>query len=144
MDEGFGTFDHTGDLGLEVRAATPERLFELAAVGLMAQLAEPRPGSGAGASLQAAVGIAAGDPAALLVDWLNAALLEAELRHAFWTGAALERLDLAPAALRARLTGAPRDRARFTFLREVKAVSHHAAELSLAPGACRCRVVLDI
>ena len=40
MREGFQTFDHTGDLGLEVWAETPERLFELAAEAVLAQVAE--------------------------------------------------------------------------------------------------------
>src|SRR5207249_788720 len=41
MKEGFGTFDHTGDLGLEVWAESPERLYALAAEAVMAQIARP-------------------------------------------------------------------------------------------------------
>ena len=40
--EGYRTFDHTGDLGLEVWAPTRERLYGLAAEALMAQVAETR------------------------------------------------------------------------------------------------------
>lgn len=140
MDEGFKTFDHTGDLGLEAWAPSPARLFELAALGLMAQIAEPR-GAHAPGTRRADVSLAAPDVEALLVDWLNAVLLESELKDAVWTAA---EVSLEGATLRARLDGAERARDRFTFLREVKAVSHHALELSLSPGACRCRVVLDI
>jgi SHS2 domain-containing protein len=141
VDEGFGTFDHTGDLGLEVRARTLERLFELAALGLMAQIAEPRvkePGS----AVEAAVEVASEDRESLLVDWLNAVLLESELRQAIWTLVEIAGVD--DRSIRARLLGVPRDRARLTFLREVKAVSHHAAEVRSSPGGLVARVVLDI
>ena len=38
MSEGYRTFEHTGDLGLEVWADDPERLYALAAMALHAQL----------------------------------------------------------------------------------------------------------
>ena len=40
MGEGFRPFEHTGDLGLEVWAGSPERLHALAPVALHAQIAE--------------------------------------------------------------------------------------------------------
>jgi SHS2 domain-containing protein len=46
MSEGFRTFDHTGDLGLEVWAESRERLFELSAEALMAQIVEVGPAPG--------------------------------------------------------------------------------------------------
>lgn len=151
MDEGFRTFDHTGDLGLEVWAATPERLFALAALAVLAQVAEVR-GSGSGAADLPGAGPApdvevrftrsgtdAGD---LLVDLCNTALLEAEVRDAIWTDA---RVDfVAPGRLDAAFSGPRRDPLRQVFLREIKAVSHHDLELDLTPGHCRCRLVLDV
>ncbi|MBI5710602.1 MAG: archease [Candidatus Eisenbacteria bacterium] len=139
MDEGFRTFDHTGDLGLEVWAATPERLYGLAAEALLAQVVETQGGE---ADETVRVSLAGEDPADLLVHWLNTALLEAELRRAVWTRAAVHRLS--SVGLEATLTGPRRDPAGQTFLREVKAVSHHGLTLDLAGRPCRCRLVLDI
>jgi SHS2 domain-containing protein len=141
MTEGFQTFDHTGDLGLEVRAATPDRLFALAAEALLAQVARPR-APGAAPEVEAEVALAGDDDRDLFVHWLNTALLEAELRHAVWTR--VEVLERTATSLRARLAGPRLDRARMETLREVKAVSHHFLELDLTPGACRCRLVLDL
>ncbi len=138
-DEGFRTFDHTGDLGLEVWARTPERLHGLAAEALGTLLVDAR---GEPPTRQRALALEGDDPADLLVHWLNSVLLESELANAVWTRAEVTRLT--PAALEATLRGVPRDPARQVFLREVKAVSHHGLELRLDPGACRCRLILDV
>lgn len=138
-DEGHGTFDHTGDLGLVVWAPTPERLFARAVLAVLAQVAETR---GHESEVTAGVSCEAPDPGDLLVDLCNAALLEAEVRHAIWTDA---RVTLEGGSrLRAELSGPRRDPRRQTFLREIKAVSHHALDLDLTPGRCRCRLVLDV
>ena len=138
MSEGWRTFDHTGDLGLEVWAASPERLYALAAVALSAQMVEAPP---AAATLEVTLALAGTDAADLLVHWLNSSLAEAEVRGAAWTAA---EVALSAGALTGTLAGVPRDRARQVFLREVKAVSHHALELDLTPGRCRCRLILDL
>ena len=140
MGEGYRAFEHTGDLGLEVWAATPERLHALAAIALQAQIIAAPPGQPA--EVERAIAIEGEDAAELLVHWLNTTLLEAELAQAVWTAATVR--SLSPRSLAAALSGPRRDRARQTFLREVKAVSHHALELDLTPGRCRCRVILDI
>ena len=141
MSEGFRTFDHTGDLGLEVWAETPQRLYGLAAQALLAQVVEV--GAGAG-FLEETVELQldGADAADLLVHWLNTALLEAELRRAVWTRADVRALS--ERAITGTLTGPRRDPRRQVFLREVKAVSHHFLALVLVPGRCQCRVVLDI
>lgn len=145
MGEGFRTFEHTGDLGLEVWAAGPERLFALAAVALQAQvieaadIAQASPG---GAAIERRFALDGQDASDLLVHWLNTSLLEAELARAVWTRAEVRALT--PRRLEGSLAGPPRDRARQVFLREIKAVSHHALELDLTPGSCRCRLILDI
>jgi SHS2 domain-containing protein len=142
MDAGFRTFDHTGDLGLEAWAPDAERLYAIAAVGLLAQVVEV-PAGAEGADLVAVtLDLVGEDPADLLVHWLNTALLEAELRRATWTRSTVARIG--PTRLHGTLEGPRRDSTRHVFLREVKAVSHHGATLSLEPGACRCTLVLDI
>jgi SHS2 domain-containing protein len=139
MEEGHRTFDHTGDLGLEVWAPNAERLHALAAEVLMALVADVR---GAAPELQREVRITGEDPADLLVHWLNTVLLESGLEKAVWTRAEVHVLT--PTTLEATLRGSRFDPARQTFLREVKAVSHHALLLELSEPACHCRLVLDL
>ena len=138
MDEGSRTFDHTGDLGLEVWAGSPERLFARAALAVLAQVAEARDQE---PEVEVRFTRDALDPEDLMVDLCNTALLEAEVRNAIWTEA---RIVLAGSTLEATLAGPRRDPRRQVFLREIKAVSHHGLELDLTPGRCRCRMVLDV
>ncbi len=142
MDGRWETFDHTADLGLSVEAPTPEALYALAARAVLAQVAEVAEPDAAPEEERAEVRIEGEDAADLLVEWLNRALLEAELASAVWTRVTIDRLG--PRTLAARLAGPRRDRARMVFLREVKAVSHHGLELDLTPGRCRCRFVIDL
>jgi len=145
MDEGFRTFEHTGDLGLEVWAGSPERLYALAVVALQAQIAEIPEGAAIGPGAREVkhqLVLEGADAAELLVHWLNTSLLEAEIAQAVWTAADVHTLT--PRRIEGALAGPRRDRARQVFLREVKAVSHHALELDLVPGRCRCRLILDI
>jgi SHS2 domain-containing protein len=139
VDEGHRTFEHTADLGLEVWAPTPERLFARAAEALLAQVAECGPGP---AEVRVPAEARGGDEADLLVEWLNRALLAADVERAVWTEVRVEVLE--PGRIRGTLAGPRRDRSRQTFLREIKAVSHHGLELDLTPGACRVRMVLDL
>ena len=139
MDEGYRTLDHTGDLGLEVWAPSATRLYALAAEALMALVADAR---GAVSEVEQVVRITGDDPADLLVHWLNTVLLESDLATAVWTRAEVSALT--PTALEATLRGSRFDPLSQTFLREVKAVSHHALELELNEPACRCQLVLDL
>ena len=139
MEEGFRTFDHTGDLGLEVWAPSPERLFARAALAVLAQVAEARDHE---PDVRVRFARDATDPGDLLVDLCNTALLEAEVRRAVWTDATVTLVP--PHGLEAVLAGPRRDPRRQVFLREIKAVSHHDLELDLTPGRCRCRLVLDV
>ena len=141
MKEGFGTFDHTGDLGLEVWAESPERLYALAAEAVMAQIARPIE-TGATEVETGRLELEGQDPGDLLVHWLNTALLEAELARVVWTSARVERWS--PTGMVASLQGVRLDPRRQEFLREIKAVSHHFLELDLEPPTCRCRLILDL
>jgi SHS2 domain-containing protein len=92
--------------------------------------------------VEARVAVEGTDAADLLVHWLNTALLEAELRRALWTE--VEVTAWSETSLAATLRGPKLDPRRQAFLREIKAVSHHGAELQLARSPCRCRLVLDV
>ncbi len=139
MAEGYRTFEHTGDLGLEVWAPSPARLYGLAAEALMAQIVDV---CGAQPELELPLSLTGDDPSDLLVHWLNTVLLESDLARAAWIRADVR--ELTPTSLEATLSGVRRDASRHIFLREVKAVSHHALSLELTGPVCRCRLVLDI
>ena len=139
MAAGWSTFDHTGDLGLEVWADTPEDLYGAAAVALSAQIARASDGE---AEVRKELALEGDDPAELLVHWLNTALLEGEIHRAVWTEAIVSHLE--PTGLEAILIGQRLDPARQEFLREIKAVSHHHLSLDLASRPCRCRLILDL
>ncbi len=139
VDEGFRTFEHTGDLGLEVWAPDGPRLFALAAEALMAQIVDARD---APPDLELPVTLAGDDPGDLFVHWLNTALLESELARAVWTQAEVHVLT--GTSLEATLRGPRRDPRRQVFLREVKAVSQHELTLELGGPVCRCRFIVDV
>jgi SHS2 domain-containing protein len=126
-----------------VWAETPGRLFARAVLAVLAQVAETR---GHADEVQVLVECRSDDAGDLLVDLCNTALLEAEVRQAIWTDAQVTWNGVDH--LTARLSGPRRDPRRQTFLREIKAVSHHALELDLTPTGpqrrCRCRLVLDV
>ncbi len=73
----WSTLDHTGDLGLEVWADSPEELFESAVVALSSQIACASRGE---SEVRCQLALTGDDPADLLVHWLNSALLEGETR----------------------------------------------------------------
>lgn len=139
MGADWRTFDHTGDLGLEVWADSPAGLFEAAAVALSAQIARSPESS---VEVRHALELEGDDEADLLVHWLNTSLLEAEIRRAVWTEARVS--ELTPTRLTATLAGPRRDPSRQEFLREIKAVSHHHLALDLSSRPCRCRLILDL
>jgi len=139
MDEGSRTFDHTGDIGLEVWAPDAARLYALAAEAMMALVVDAH---GAAPVLERRVRLTGDDAADLFVHWLNTVLLESDLARAVWTRVRVERW--APTGLVATLGGVALDPARQTFLREIKAVSQHELTLELDGPVCRCRFVLDV
>ena len=148
MGEGFRTFDHTGDLGLEVWADSRERLFALSAEALLAQVAVVPAERGASRDdpsrrrERVELTLDGDDSDDLFVHWLNTALLEADRRRAIWTSARVTGLE--PRGLSAVLEGPRLDPAFHTLLREVKAVSHHYLELGLEPPRLTARMVLDL
>jgi SHS2 domain-containing protein len=139
MGEGYRPFDHTGDLGLEIWADTPERLYALAAEAVLAQVAEALPGP---TEVHRTLELEGDDPGELLIHWLNTALLEAERQRVVWIRASVRALDAWH--LSAALEGQRLDPRRQVMLREVKAVSHHELVLDLERRPCTCRLVLDL
>lgn len=129
----------TADTGLLAWGASPEELFENAALGLGALMADPR---GVRALERRAVEARGFDAGALLVAWLN------EWVYLFDTEAFLLREARVTAIEKGLVRGEGRgeryDPSRHRLRDAVKAVTYHRLEIREAGGRLRARLVVDL
>lgn len=140
--EGVRELDHTADIGFEVEAASLDRLFRLAAGGLVSALgvaadpgARPR-----GDRLE----LERGDLERLLVAWLRELLHRAMAEHRVpeVESIRVERGDgTTPSSLAARLAWAPWAEGP---VREIKGVTYHGLRVRERGDGWHARVVLDV
>ena len=141
----FRTFDHTADIGLEVRGESLEDLLATAARGVFSIMMDDGPREvAAEADVAAAPDPSLGDDAAeLLVCWLQ------ELLYRFET----ERLvplefdfaEAGPARVRARVGFGRFDPERHAARLEVKAVTYHELAVREEEGGMwSARFILDV
>jgi SHS2 domain-containing protein len=158
---GFELLEHTADVGIRARGATLEEVFEQATLGLAEVLGALRPGptaTGAGPAVgrrprprperprpgpgePVAVEVAAGDPGALLVDWLNEVLWLREVEQAAVAGVRVGRVGdgVAAGSVSFSSDGPPPDG---TF---VKAATYHQLRVEPDPGGgWLAEVYLDV
>ena len=131
---------HTADVGFRVRAETPERLFELAAVGLVRAL-----GLEAGeeeAAEEERVDLSRPDRERLLVAWLREllgrAMAEGTVPRAEAESVNLDGDDV---RVRARVRWSP---AASGPAREIKGVTYHGLEVEQSGEGWHATVVLDV
>jgi len=130
----FEILHHTADVRLRVTAATPEELFADALQGLMAVMhASATPGDRRTES----IALDSVDVTALLVDFLNGALVRASVHRRAFTGASFA--SLTETHLAATLTSVPA-----SFDEDVKAVTYHEAEVQHTEQGWTTMLVLDI
>ena len=142
---GFELLEHTADIGIRARGATLEEVFEQATLGLAEVLGALRPGrsspGGARGPEVVPAAVTAGDPGALLVDWLNEVLWLHEARgHAGVAAVWVERVtgDRAEGGVTFSSTAPP---AEGTF---VKAVTYHRLRVGRDAGGWLAEVYLDV
>ncbi len=135
----FRTEATTADTGLLAWGATPEELFENAALGLAAIMADPRRVRPAE---ERAVAVEGGDLPALLAAWLG------ELVYLFDAEAFLGsefRVDrIGGGALAATVRGERYDPRRHRLGDYVKGVTRHRLEAGRHGDRWRARVILDL
>mgnify|MGYP002780571679 FL=1 len=145
---GVRALDHTADVGIEVRAASPAQLFHRAALGMLALLEDAEAAAAEpGASAEPAAGEAharelaldAEDLAMLLVLWLRELLYLYEVERFRYRAAEFARLD--ERGLQARVRGEP---ARAAMLGELKAVTYHGLAGERDGGGWYARVIFDV
>ena len=129
----YEVLHHTADIRLRVTGSTLEELFADALRGLMAVMA-----TGAGSPLNESVDVESVDVTALLVDFLNEALVRAHVHRRVYTGASFA--SLSDTRLAATLTSVPAEE----FDEDVKAVTYHEAEVRRDGGGWTTMLVLDI
>jgi len=131
----YEILQHTADVRLRVTASSLEELFADALRGLMAVMhgdAVSRHEETESIELESV------DVTALLVDFLNEALVRAVVRRRSYTGASFA--SLGETRLSATLTSVP----AAAFDEDVKAVTHHEAEVRRSGEGWTTMLVLDI
>jgi SHS2 domain-containing protein len=135
------TFEHTADVGLRVRGADLDDLFQTAAEGLFDYIVANREAVRVVAT--EAVSLSGDDPAEVLAAWLNELIFRSETKHRLYT-----RFDVHVAgdgrSLQAEVGGEPIDRDRHVLDHEVKAVTRHALTLEREGESWVAEMILDI
>jgi len=135
----YETFPHTADLGLRVRAASREGLFEVAARGLFSMLVvnpdDVRP------QREIRIELPADDIEYQLFDWLTELLYHFDAEHLL-----LCQFDVqfADGALQAVCRGEPLDAGRHEMDHEVKAITYHGLNVEHSGDQWVAEVIVDI
>jgi len=139
VQSGYELFDHTADMGIRVRAATPVELLQPAADGLYAVIGEL---VSADDSEGVRFDLKANDRAALLRDFLNELLILFERDRRMLV--AIDSVDFSDSYLKATVRISRVDVERSVYLREVKAITYH--ELSIRPidNGFEATLIVDI
>jgi SHS2 domain-containing protein len=141
----FRTFDHTADVGLEVRGESLADLLETAARGVFSIMLDDGPHEvAAEADVAAAPDPSLGDDAAeLVVCWLQELLYRFETERL--VPLAFDFVEAGPARVRARVGFGRFDPERHAARLEVKAVTYHELAVRRSPdGAWSARFILDV
>jgi SHS2 domain-containing protein len=129
--------EHTGEVRLEVVAASCEELFAEAGRALAELMLGETP-EVLELSPEQVVEVSAGDRAALLVEWLNELVYLSETCKQVFTRVRVERVD--DTHLRARVAGVAPE----TLKTAVKAATLHRVSVEPTEGKWRATVVLDV
>ena len=132
-------FAHTADVGVEVAAPTLPELFERAALGLAATIADL---DGVAARERRTVAVQADDRTGLLHDFLHAVLLLAQIEGFLISAVEVQEAD--ETAVRAVVLGEPVDPGRHRLHGEVKAVTWHGLTVEPTDAGWRGWVLLDV
>jgi len=131
----YEILQHTADVRLRVTASSLQELFADALRGLMAVM---HGAPVAGGEETESIELDSIDLTALLVDFLNEALVRAVVSRRGYTGASFA--SLGETHLSATLTSVP----AASFDEEVKAVTYHEAEVRRSGEGWTTMLVLDI
>jgi SHS2 domain-containing protein len=141
----FRTFDHTADVGLEVRGAGLEDLLATAARAVFSVILEAGPSAvetEAEVLAEAETGARA-EWEDVFVAWLQELLYRFETQHL--VPLAFDFVEAGPARVRARVGFGRFDPKRHRAATEVKAVTYHELAVRAEPGGTwSARFILDV
>ncbi len=141
----YEAFDHTADVGLEVRGRDFGDVLATAADAVFDQALEDRPAQTAATET---VDVRcdpdlAPDPAEVLVAWLQELLFRFEMDHLVPVAVDVQEAD--GEGVRARVGFGRFDPARHAARLEVKAVTYHGLQVEeRRDGSWRARLILDV
>jgi SHS2 domain-containing protein len=135
----FETFEHTADLGLRVRAADLETLFNEAAQALFAAVVEEP--SAVLSRQRLDITLPIDDYEYLLFDWLRKLLYHFDSEHLLFGRFEVSFDD---SGLKATAWGEPYDPARHALAHEVKAITYHGLRVERMDDGWLAEVIVDI
>ena len=133
----YRELEHTGDLAVEVTAATREELFAHSLVAMARLMVEE---DGIAVAERREIRVDAGDDADTIRDLLAAALNLFLIDGFIWRAAEVKIQD---GAVVAALTGEQYDSQRHQLLEEIKAVTYHRLAVEEIGDAWRATIVFD-
>jgi len=135
----YTLFDHTADLGIEIRGADLKNLFESAGKALIHLMLR---GATPGKTSSMKISVAGEDLADLMVRWLGEILYLFEGENLVVNYINIH--DITPYRLEATLKTVPFDPQVHEILSEIKAVTYHQIEVSNKGDQWEARVIFDI
>ena len=135
--------EHTADLGIRAVGETVQEAFEQGAQAMLNAIADT---GAVKSTLTCQVTCSAPDIPALLIEWLNELLYQAEVHHALWQSARVNRLDQAEdkCTLEGIAVGEPFDPERHELYTEVKAATYSDLSYRQEEGRHIFECVLDL
>jgi len=136
---GFRYLDHTGDLGIELSARSPETLFERAGEAFTEILTDPdtvRP------SATVEIAVEGGDLEQLLVEWLTELIYRFDAQGWLFRRYRIRSLD--DHRLDGTAEGEPYDPDRHTIRTTVKGATYHQLEVTRTEDGWKARVIFDL
>ncbi len=131
--------DHTGDIGIEVRADTLSELFERAAWGLFSVLTDP--GTVRDRTARA-VTVEADDRESLMVRWLSELNFLHVTQHVLFRRFAID--ELTDTHLAATAWGEAIDPDRHPVYTEIKAVTYHQLDIEEMDDGWHVQIIFDM
>jgi SHS2 domain-containing protein len=135
----FDLLDHTADLGIIVRGASLEELFEAAAKSMTSIMVISRSSDNIESETLSVLGADLPD---LMVRWLGEILYLFEGEKRVLADVKIDRIS--PSSIDATLKTFPFDPKMHEVLREIKAVTYHQIEVAHRGDRWKAKVIFDL
>ncbi len=138
MERLFNEFDHSGDIGIEARADSPEQLLENLSRGLFSLMCLSR----VEASIERRIVVVSDSMEGLVVDWLSEIISAADVHGEVYGTVRVDKIE--PGRVEGVIRGERYDENRHELRLEVKAATYHGLAVEQIDGRYRARVIFDL